>query len=277
MSRITQRGQSGPIPLFGTSTDLSNNTLTGSKYDSSDGREFTLVQNGGTALVAGTLIMGPKPVTNHQNLTVTVFTAYSANGNIPASVTATLGGTAILANAYQGGYLIVNAGTGIGQTLKIQSNTAQTVTSGSVVVTLEDSPAVALDTSSKVSLRLNPYGSQFGTNASTNGVIITDHTAPTGQILGVTLYAVAATATTGGTIPNGGVPNYGLIQSRGLVSCLNDSGTTVGASGGLGLMPSSNTDGAVMTYVVATGTLVGFSTQTGVTTEARQIVLTTLP
>lgn len=269
MSRITQRGQAGGIPLFGTSTDLSNNTLTGSKWDSSDGREFVLVQNAGTALVSGVLVMGPKPVANHQNLTTVSFTAFSANGNQPAQVTVTLGGTAILANAYSGGYAVVNAGTGIGQTLKIASHPAQATTTGNVIITLEDSPGVSLDATSKVSLRYNPYGSQNGTTAASNGVVIVDHTAVTGQVIGVTLYPIAATATTGGTLANGGIPNYGLIQTRGLVACLNDSTTAQG----LDIMPSANTDGAVQTYVVATNTRIGCSTQAGVTTESRQINL----
>lgn len=259
MSRLTQRGATGPIDLFQTSTDASLATLVGSKFDSADGREFALVQNAGTALVSGTLIMGPKPITNHQNLTVVSFTASSANGNIPPSVLVTLGGTLVTANQYQGGYAIVNAGTGIGQTLKIKSHVAQATTTGNVSIVLEDSPAVALDATSKVCLRLNPYGSQFGTDFRTSGVIVTDHTAVTGQILGVSLSALAATSTS--------VLSYGFVQSKGAVACLNDATTAQG----LDLMPSSNTDGAVMTYVVATNTRVGVSTQAGVTTEARQI------
>ncbi len=258
MSRLTQRGATGPIELFNASTDASMATLVGSKFDSADGREFALVQNAGTALVSGTLIMGPKPIANHQNLTVVSFTAFSANGNIPASVVVTLAGTLATANQYAQGYAVVNAGTGIGQTLKIKSHAAGT-SSGNVTVVLEDAPGVALDATSKVCLRLNPYGTQNGTDFRTSGVIVTDHTAVTGQILGVALYPLAATSTS--------VLSYGLIQSKGLIACLNDATTAQG----LDLMPSSNTDGAVMTYVVATNTRVGVSTQAGVTTEARQI------
>ncbi len=265
MSRLTQRGATGPIELFNVSTDASIATLVGAKFDSADGREFALVQNAGTALVSGTLIMGPKPLANHQDCATTAFVAQSANGNVPASVTVTLGNTLVTANQYAQGYLIVNSGTGIGQTLKIKSHPAAAGLAA-VVITLEDNPGVALvAANSKVCLRLNPNGTQNGTDFRTSGVIVTDHSAPTGQILGVALYPIAATSTS--------VLSYGLIQTRGLVACLNDATTTVGASGGLDVMPSSNTDGAVMTYVVATGSRVGTSTQTGVTTEARQITL----
>ncbi len=264
MSRLTQRGATGPVELFNTSTDASLATLVGSKFDSADGREFVLVQNAGTALVSGTLIQGPAPIANHQNLTTVSFTAASANGNIPASAVVTLAGTLATANQYAQGYALVNAGTGIGQTLKIRSHGAGS-SSGNITVVLEDSPGVALDATSKVCLRLNPYGTQNGTDFRTSGVTVSAHAANTGQTIGVALYPIAATSTS--------VLSYGLIQTAGLVACLNDATTTVGASGGLDVMPSSNTDGAVMTYAVATGSRVGTSTQTGVTTEARQITL----
>lgn len=261
MSRITERGQGAPFPVLQGSTDASLVTLTGSVWDSPDAREWVLVQNAGTALVSGNLIQAPAIIANHQNLAVTAFTAYTANGNQPAQVTVTLGGTLVTANQYAGGYALVNAGTGIGQTLKIASHPAQSTTTGSLVVTLEDSPGVALDTSSKVCLSLNPYGSPNGTDFRTLGVIINPHTAATGQVVGVTAYPIVASTAT--------LASYGYIVKSGPVACLNDATTAIG----LDLMPSSNTDGAVMTYVVATRTRVGVSTQAGVTTEARLITL----
>lgn len=260
MSRITQRAAVAPVAVLTTTTDTSTGTYVGQRFDLSDGREVVLVQNGGTALSPGNLISGPAVIANHQNISVTAFTAYSANGNVPAKVTATLGATAVTANQYAGGYLFVNAGTGQGQTLKIASHPAAAL-SASVAITLEDSPVTALDATSKVCLGLNPYGSSNGTNVSTLGVVIFPHTSPTGAAVGVSFYPIGASTST--------VPTYGLIQTRGQVACLNDATTAVG----LDLMPSTNTDGAVMTYVVATGTRVGVSTQAGVTTESRMITV----
>jgi hypothetical protein len=260
MSRITNRGATGPLDLFQTSTDISLETIVGARFDSSDGREFVIVQNAGTALVAGNLIQGPAKIANHQGLVVTAFQAYSANGNTPAKVTATLGGTLTTANQYAGGYLIVASATGIGQTLKIASNTAQSSTTGACVVTLEDSPLVALDTTSTINLIPNPYGSLNGTDYRTEGVIICPTTL-TGQVIGVTLYAIPASTAT--------VAQYGYIQTRGLVGCLNDANTAIG----LDLMPSANTAGAVQTYVVATKTRIGTSTQAGTTTAVGQITV----
>lgn len=259
MSRIVNYGATAPLELFQTSTDQSLATIAGVKFASSDSREFVIVQNAGTAIVAGNLIQGPAKLANHQNIAVVTFTAYSANGNIPASVTATLGATLATKNQYMGGYAVVNAGTGIGQTLKIASNSAGT-SSGVLTITFEDSPAVALDNTSKLCLVLNPYGSYSGTDFRTSGAIVCPTTL-TGQVIGVSLYAIPATTTT--------VLEYGLIQTRGPIACLNDANTAIG----LDLMPSTNTAGAVATYVVATSSRVGTSTQAGVTTESRLITI----
>ncbi len=255
MSYFSQRGATGPIPYAGTSTDASLASLVGSKFETSDGREFVLVQNAGTALVQGKMVQGPAQITNHSNLTTTT----AAVG--ATTVTVTLGGTLVTANQYAGGYFIVNAGTGIGQQLKIASHPAQSSSSGTVVITLEDPIQVAtLASDTKSCLRMNPFGSSNGTDVRTDGVIVCPTTV-SGQVLGVAAYPIAASTST--------VPTYGLVQSKGIANVLNDASTTIG----VGVMPSSNTAGAVMTYVVATSTLLGFSVQAGVTTEARQVQL----
>lgn len=259
MSRITQKGAVAPIEVFNTSTDLAMDTLTGSRYDTSDGREFVLVQNAGTALVAGKLVQGPADIANHIGTAVTAFTAYSANGNQPAQVTLTLGGTLVTANQYAGGYMVVQTGTGIGQTLKIASHPAANA-SASLLVTLEDSPAVSLDATSTVGMFANPYGSQNGTDYRTEGVVICPTTL-TGRVIGVSMYAIPASTAT--------VASYGLVQTKGVVACLNDASTAIG----LDLMPSANTAGAVQTYVAATKCRIGTSTQAGTTTQSGLIVV----
>lgn len=255
MSRLTQKGQGGPLELFKTSTDASLATLTGAKFDSADGREFVLVQNGGSALVSGNLIQGPAQIgANHTNLA----TSTAAIG--ATTVTVTMGGTLATANQYAGGYVVFNAGTGLGQTLKIASHPSAT-SSGTCVLTLEDPIQVAtVSGSTKSTLVLNPYGSSNGTDFTTSGVVVCP-TVLTGRVIGVSLYPIAATTAT--------VLQYGLIQTKGVVACLNDATTAIG----LDLMPSTNTAGAVMTYVVATSSRVGTSTVAGVTTETRPIMI----
>lgn len=259
MSYLAQRGAVAPIPLLNTSTDSSLQTIVGARFDSSDGREFVLVQNAGTALASGKLVQGPADIANHIGLTVTAFTAYSANGNQPAQVTVTLGATLVTANQYATGYLIVQTGTGIGQTLRIASHPAA-AQSGSLVVTLEDSPGVALDTTSTVGLFMNPYGSLNGTDNRTDGVVVCPTTI-TGRVIGVSMYPIAASTATS--------PTYGLIQTRGVVSCLNQGGTSIG----LDLMPSASVAGALCTYVVATKQRVGTATQAGTDAQSSLVLI----
>lgn len=255
MSFFSQKGQGAPIGYASTSTDTSLATMAGAKFDTSDGREFVLIQNAGVALVSGNLIQGPVQIgSTHTNLA----TSTAAVG--ATTVTVTAGGTLITANQYQGGFVVFNAGTGIGQTLRISSHPAAT-SSGTCVLTLEDTVKVAtLSSDTKSTLVLNPYGSQYGTDVRTSGCVVCPTTL-TGPVIGVTVSPIPASTTT--------VPSYGFIQTKGIVGCLNDANTAIG----LDLMPSANTAGAVATYVVATKTRIGSSTVAGVTTEVRPITV----
>jgi hypothetical protein len=255
MSYFSQKGQGAPIGYGSNTTDASLATMTGAKFDTADGREFVLIQNGGTALVAGNLIQGPVQIgANHTNL------ACSTAAIGATSITVTAGGTLITANQYQGGFLVLNAGTGIGQIFRIASHPSAT-SSGTCVLQLEDAVKVATSSSdTKGTLVLNPYGSQFGTDVRTSGCVVCPTTL-TGPVIGVTVAPIPASTTT--------VPSYGFIQTKGIVGCLNDANTAIG----LDLMPSANTAGAVATYVVATKCRVGTSSVAGVTTEVRPITI----
>lgn len=251
MSRLTQKGATGPIELFQTSTDLSIGTLTGSKFESSDGREFVLVQNGGTALASGVCVQGPPAIANSAGLSpaTSSTTGYSASYPIILgiglkTIQIATGATAFLANQFQGGYMVVQSGTGLGQTFKIQSNTAAATTAASVF-TLEDGASVATDSTSRYTLTLNPYGSRFGTDYTTNGVIISPATTLTGMIAGVTLYPIAASTAT--------VAQFGLIQTKGPAAVLGSSTVALGIDVGL----PSGTAGAMLAYAVATGPKIG--------------------
>lgn len=247
MSRITQKGATGPLALvangaFQTSTDASLATLVGSRWDLSDGREVTLASvESTTTVVAGKVYQDPAEITNHQNLVVTAYTAYSNNGNVPAKVTVTLGNTAVVANQYSGGFLIVNDNNGEGQTLRIASHPAAAGLA-SLAVTLEEGATVAITTASEVSL-IPPHGKN----------VIICPTAVTGAVIGVSLYAVAASA-------------YGFFCSKGPVCCLGDGTITVGSA----VSPSNAVAGSVENGVIAQG-FVGNAIQTGVDTEYRAI------
>ena len=246
MSRITQRAATGGLSLvangaFQTSTDSSLASLVGTRWDLSDGREVTLVKNGATALAAGVLVQDAPIVANHQNIAVTAYQAYSANGNVPAKVTVTLGATAATANQYAGGFVVVNDANGEGQTLRIASHPAADA-SGSLVITLEEGATVALTTSSEVCL-IPPHGKD----------VVINPTTVTGAQVGVTLYAIPASA-------------YGFVVSRGVTSCLAQGAIGVG----LGISASGSVAGAVAVSAATTARL-GFASQAGVDTEYRAV------
>lgn len=251
MSRITQKGQGAPLALFSTSTDLSLGTMVGSRWDLADGREVVLVQNAGTALGSGVAVQGPAAQANAVGLSpaTTGTTGYSAAYPIAAAIGGKViqiatGATAVLVNRFEGGYLNVVEGTGLGQTLKVQNNSAA-ATTAACVITLEDAFTVATSTDSRFTLTINPYGSQFGTDFTTDGVIISPATTLTGMIVGISLYPIAASTAT--------VAQYGFIQTKGPAAVLGSSTVALGLDVGL----PSGTAGAVLAYAVATGPRVG--------------------
>jgi hypothetical protein len=201
-----------------------------------------LVRNGGTALPAGVLVQDAPIVANHQNIAVTAYRAYSANGNVPAQVTVTLGATAVTANQYAGGFVVVNDNNGEGQTLQIASHPAANG-SASLVITLEEGATVALTSASEVCL-LPAHGRD----------VVIQPTTVTGAQVGVTLYAIPANA-------------YGFVVTKGVTSCL-----AAGAIGvGLGI-----TVGAVagaVAVAAATTSRLGYAAQAGVDTEYRAVFI----
>lgn len=257
MSSITQRGATGPLALtangtFQTSTDTSLDTLVGTRWDLSDGREVVLVSaSSATTVAAGKLYQDAAIVANHQNLAVTAFQAYSSNGNVPAKVTVTLGATAATANQYRGGYVVVNDVTGEGQTLRIASHPAADA-SASLVITLEDAPNTALTTSSEVCL-ISPHGKDI--------IITPTTTATSGAYAGIGLYPIAASS-------------YGFLVSKGIVAALSDASEPVV---GTAIAASLATAGAVADVAYAgnvlTGSVIGNAVQTGVSTEYRAVFI----
>lgn len=269
MSRISQRSAVAPLAIFAQATsttagtgyvDPSFTTYVGQKFDTSDGRELTLISNGATALTSGVLAQGSPIVANHQNLAVAVTTVPATAGTFQVSVT--LGATKLTNNQYQGGFAIVNAGTGIGQTLRISTNPGAASSAAGVVITLEDAIQVTLDATSKVSLHANPYQD-----------CVINPTTSTNRAVGVTLGPIAAAtaivSSTAGVITNPGVQQYGLVVSKGIVSCLSDASV---AAAGLGISPSTTTAGAI-TVQAATLANIGSAILLGVSAESRAVYL----
>jgi len=251
MSYITQKGASGALSLtsggtFQQSTDSELATLVGTRWDLSDGREVILVSTGSTTTAtAGQLYQDAAVVPNHQNCAVASFTAYNGTTGVPATVVVTLGNTAITANQYRGGLLVVNAGTGIGQTLRIASHGAA-AGSGTTAVVLEDSPNIALSVSDSKVCFNNVHGAN----------VIVSPTTQTGAVAGVGLYRISPSS-------------YGFMTSKGLTSCLSDA---LVAAVGQAISPSVTTAGTV-TLSGSTTAILGYASQTAVSAEARTVFL----
>lgn len=216
--------------------------LLGQLAATADGRTFAYGRNGtggGTALAPGKLCQGSLSVANDTNRTgVTALAGTKL-------LTFTLGG-ATTANSYQQGYLIVNAGTGAGQTLLVSGNTPGTTTTVSLKDAVITATAVA---DSKFSLVPNEYFANIVTVPGSST-------------------AVFATGVPGVSIPDG---NYGWFQVGGTCSVLANGTIAVGAA----VIISATTAGAVDTDAGANvNPKVGYMQVASVSTEYRQAFLT---
>ncbi len=220
--------------------------LLGQRATTADGRAFRYGKNGtggSTALAPGKLAQVATPVTNDTNRTgVTLAAGVS-------QVTFTLGSTATV-DQYKQGYLVVNAGTGVGQWLLIAGNTAATAgTSNAITVNLQDQLiAATLASDSKFSLVPNPY----------SACIIQSATLGAGSA-GVPLISVPDT-------------DFAWFQVEGPAAVLSDAGA---AAIGAPITYSDDTAGAVgPAETDAVGPTLGYALILGVSAEYRQVFLT---
>lgn len=228
-----------PQDIFTSSSTQA--TDLGALASTGDGRAFRYVLAGGTSLVPGKLQAGPAQDTTNLNPSGGIAVAAAAVGATQVTLTASL---TLTANQLAGAIMSVAVTPGQGYSYKVKGNTAVSA-AANCVVTLEDPILVALTTSSRVVFSISPY----------NGVIVNPATA-SGAPVGVAVYPITNA-------------QYGWVQTHGLVSCLNDSGTAVG----LGVAPSAAVAGAVKT-MAATLCQVGYAVNVGVTTEYDLIFLT---
>lgn len=203
----------------------------GEMYTDPFGDTFRYVQAGASNLVTGNLLQEAAEDTNYRSMVCQAAVAIGSQ-EIPV----TLGGTAVTANQFEGGTLIVESSTGIGQKFRIVRHTVQTSTTGTCTFFVDRPVKIALTTSSQISVRKNAY----------DGVIQWP-TTPTGGPVGVALYAMTATY-------------YGWVQSGGDCPVLFDAGVNTGADI-VGLMPSADVAGAVSPAAAAdvSPTHIGFA------------------
>lgn len=196
------------------------------------GNRYRYVKAGLAALVAGNLLQESAEDTQFVSMAVPSAVVIGAT-----QITVTNGTTTVAAGDFVDGLLTVSTSTGIGQSFHIISHT--TGTSGAAITYNVDRPVlVALTTSSKVSVRKNPY----------DGVIQYPVTTQTGGAVGFA--RIANTLST-----------YGYIQSGGDTPCLFDNGTNT-SNGATGIAPSAAVAGSVAPVLDAVGAItIGFARQ----------------
>jgi len=165
-----------------------------------DGRRFRYCQaSSSVAVVVGKLYQAAIPVTNHVLQTA----AAAAAG--AKTVTLTLGATAVSADQYRDGYLVVDlsTNTGFGYIYQIGPH-GDVAASGDFIVPLRGTVQVAIDaTANSVSLVPNNYA----------GVILAIATTPTATLVGVSQKPIP-------------VSQFGWLLVAGTTTCLTQ-GTVV--------------------------------------------------
>lgn len=227
-----------------TNTDLFTHGTTkleqlGARGVTADGRRFVYVQADASAgLAAGQLGVAAAANANAANQSL-------ASNSLTAVGTKTLVVSvagAIAADAYADGLLIVRDGTGKGQTLRVNGNTAA-AGAGTITVSLADGVVTALSTAdTKIDL-LAPYA---GVVAST--------TAATPR--GVPLVTLAAA-------------EYGWVQTHGIAAVLSNGAIAKAAA----VKQSTAVAGAVAATAAATDFAIGIAPELTVDTKYTQIKL----
>lgn len=239
--------QSGYIGVPGQSIFKSSSTQEhplGVKVTAGDGREFRYISTA-EDIAAGLLVQTTLEHTNHESLTPDA----SAVGD--TTIVMTPGATAMVANEYATGFMVVTNTPGLGLIYEIDHHAAN---AGSVALTLylKDPIKVALTTDSRVDLVHNPYKDCLIFDGG-NGT-------ETGIPLGVATYAIAS-------------GEFGWVCVTGAIPCLADGTLTIGHGA---VATNSNTiNGAVECAAngMETQCPVGYCLTSGTDTEYPAIFL----
>jgi len=221
-----------------TSTDALQEV--GTLAHGADGSLYRYAKAGASDLDPGKLCVAATQEANHANIGVA---AAAAAGDKEVSVT--LGATAVTANAYANGYLVVNDADGEGVVYRISGHLAADA-SATLVVNLKDEVEVALTTSSEVSLVKNPWQD-----------IVVAAVDQADRAVGVPEVTIGDT-------------EYGWVKTRGICSVLADEAVS---SPGTALTIGSAVAGAVEAADAAGEQVIGYAFQALVDTEYRAVDL----
>lgn len=226
-----------------TSSDLMVHGTTkldtlGARGATADGRRFVYCLSDSSAgLAAGKLGVCAAVTANHVNRSLDSTSAVAAGGKV---IKVVVGASAVTADQYADGFLVVRDGTGKGQCLRIAGNTSISAAGGTITVNLADPIAIALSTSdSKVDLT-SPY----------NGVIASTTLS---RPVGVPLVTLAA-------------GEYGWLQTHGSAAVLSDGAITKGV---LGIQSTSVAGAVAIAAVGAIGTMTAVGSAPELTVDTK--------
>ena len=208
----------------------------GDKIYGSGGRAYRYVLAGAVDLVTGNLLQSPVEDTGDTDITPAA-TAIGAT-----SITTTSNET-VTADQYAGGYIHITVTPGLGQMFRISGHPA--ATAGTVTFELEDPIQVALTTTSRFDLILNPYAG-----------VLQNPAAASGNVVGVAVNDITAA-------------RHGWVQVEGPASILDDGGIAVGQK----VVASNATAGAVEDVASSTQAIVGVAITASSTGEQAAINL----
>lgn len=206
--------------LYTSYTELPSGWQIGDVAYGDHGKTYRLVLAGASDLVVGNLIQSAADDTQFNDMAVPA--AVAVNSRV---VTITNGTTAVTANQFNGGTLVVSVTPGLGEEYVIVGH--GTAANGAAwTLTLDRPLRTAWTTSTKVSVRRN----------ACSGVIQFPATTQTGVPVGFAIYAIPAAA-------------YGWVLKSGEVGALSDGSTfAIGSEVGT----PSGTAGCVTVYAAGT-------------------------
>lgn len=218
------------VDLYQQFSAVPSGYMIGQYVQGPNGTGYRLALSGGT-LTVGNLLQSAADDTQFNSMTVPATVA--AGTKQETGVTITNGTTAVTANQFDGGFLLVSVTPGLGESYGITGH--GTATNGSSWKLYLDRPIrTAWTTSTKVTVKRNPY----------SGVIQFPATTQTGIPAGACIYAITSAY-------------YGFVQTHGMASLLSDGSTfAVGSEVGT----PSGTAGCVTVFAAGTThTAVGYA------------------
>jgi len=211
-----------PSLMFDQGTSTKLNSL-GLGYSDGYGRVFHYAYAAG-AVGRGKVGVAAATIANHNNLSFAVVPAVGDK-----SVSVTLGGTAVTADQYKDGWLVVQDGTGEGRAYRIEGHGAQATTTGNVTIYL----AEVIDTASALA-------------ATGTDLIYNKYQSVRPQVTTTQTYIpIGVPICVGGL----GAAEYGWVQTWGPCAVWQDEATaglgedlTLGSGTGTGQVEGRDTD-----------------------------------